>query len=695
MGSAGDFLRELRRRRVFREAAVYIVVAWLIIQVAQAAFEGWGVPIAAIRMVWIGLMLGFPVALVFGWIFDFTTEGVVRTPPADQGAAMEMSLQRTDFVLLGTLGAVLIAISFGVARKVLETPTDEPSEVVAPIELVLGVAALPFENLSPNPDNAFFAGGVHEEILTHLSRIAELRVISRTSMQRVAEMDLEVPAIGERLGVSHVLEGSVRRAGDQVRITVQLIDASTDAHVWSENYDRTLTDIFAIQSEIALAIARQLRAELTPDAVANIEEIPTDNTEAYDLYLQALAVRHDWQSNTLTMFGSDIRPLLERSVALDPNFLQAQVALAETYGRIAFSAASPAVVSEFSAKALEVVTNIRRRWPDRIESRLALGHYYYLVDLDPERALVEYRAVEVILPNNAEVVESLSYAFKRTGRFNEYLRAARLAKELTPESYITRASLLLALWWSGSIDESLAIARANIQMFPERDYLRTRYAWYRLMQLGDVEAYLAEADRLRGEREAYSTSSDFDSDLTWLLYDRGDIEAALESIEVRRGGDLHTLDAIEASIDHTQILRLEGRDDEAQAVADRTLIQVTEWIESSNPPGGNSWTAENAIFALAAALAGDDEALAKFRARDAAIAQGGYLQNRWRAYYLALADAAAGDPEAGWARITPYLLSHSYYTPEYLMVAPQWRAAFGEVPGYQDYIAQAEPASDQ
>jgi TolB-like protein len=237
-----------------------------------------------------------------------------------------------------TLAAVgLVVMLFVMDRFVLETPVatvtvadsvqsvdgataSAPLEAVpeSPVEPDRGVAVLPFENLSEDPANAFFAGGVHEDVLTHLSRIGGLRIISRTSMIKIAERGLDVPEIGRQLGVSHVLEGSVRRAGDQVRVTVQLIEAATDNHLWAENFDRKLDDIFAIQSEIAQSIAAQLKTELSPEEISRIAQAPTDNLEAYDLYLKARELNRSW----LGADGFDRqRVLLEQAVAMAPDFL--------------------------------------------------------------------------------------------------------------------------------------------------------------------------------------------------------------------------------------------------------------------------------------------------------------------------------------------------------------------------------------
>ena len=290
---------ELRRRNVIRMAGLYLVVAWLVVQVVDTLLPIFDAPGWVSKVLVALLAIGFLPALVFAWVFELTPEGVKR----DAEVSREQSLvartgQRMDRLIVAGLLAVAAVIAAGHfwpraeqtlpatgsgpgASGVAEKPVtvDRPDTVSAGP----GIAVLPFDNLSPDPDNAYFAGGIHEEVLTKLSKLAELRVISRTSMERIAEEKLDVAAIGQRLGVSHVLEGSVRRAGEQVRVTVQLIEAATDRHVWAENYDRKLDDVFAIQSEIALAIADQLKIGLARQVEASLSERRARSNAAYGL----------------------------------------------------------------------------------------------------------------------------------------------------------------------------------------------------------------------------------------------------------------------------------------------------------------------------------------------------------------------------------------------------------------------------
>ncbi len=272
-----SFFAELKRRNVIRMAGLYLVGAWLLIQVAETLLPAFDVPGWVLRAVIILLALGFVPALVLAWVFEMTPDGLKRDEGLSQvTSTTPQTAQRMNRLIVVALLGVIVMMA---VERFVSLPEPEAPAVVAAtpaaadpgtadaaapaatepvVAAAAGIGVLPFGNLSPDPDNAFFAGGIYEEVLTRVSRINELRVISRTSMETIAAEKLSIPEIGQRLGVTHVMEGSVRRVGDKVRITVQLIEAATDKHIWAENYDRTLDDVFAIQSEIALAIADQL-----------------------------------------------------------------------------------------------------------------------------------------------------------------------------------------------------------------------------------------------------------------------------------------------------------------------------------------------------------------------------------------------------------------------------------------------------
>src|SRR5256884_5620659 len=278
-----NFLTELKRRNVYRAAVAYGVVAWFLTQLTTQVFPFFEIPNSAVRFVVIALAVGFPIAMLLAWVYEFTPEGIVRTE--DLHPAQARSIQRAtgrvlDFIIIGALLLVIAMLIVG--RLPFYRQTGESISQKS-------IAVLPFENLSEDKANAYFADGIREEILTRLSKIADLKVISRTSTQHCKSAPENLPEIARQLGVAHILEGSVQKSGDAVRVNVQLIKAANDSHLWADTFDRNLTDIFSVESEVAKAVADQLRAHLSGREEQVIAAKPTDNPEAYDAYLRGLA----------------------------------------------------------------------------------------------------------------------------------------------------------------------------------------------------------------------------------------------------------------------------------------------------------------------------------------------------------------------------------------------------------------------
>src|SRR3989440_54721 len=274
------FLTELKRRKVYRVAVAYAIVAWLLIQAASILFPTFEAPAWVMKVFISAIILGFPVALIFAWAFEITPEGIKRAEEVDLGKSItHRTGRKLDFLIIAVLLLVIAVFAYqriGPGRK---GPAVVPDK---------SIAVLPFENLSSDKENAFFTDGVQDEILTNLARIADLKVISRTSvMQYKSGVARNLRKIGEELGVAHVVEGSVQRASNKVRVNAQLIDARNDRHEWAENYDRPIDDVFAIQSEIAKAIADQLQAKLSPNEKASIGERPTADVVAFEEYSKA------------------------------------------------------------------------------------------------------------------------------------------------------------------------------------------------------------------------------------------------------------------------------------------------------------------------------------------------------------------------------------------------------------------------
>src|SRR6201981_284727 len=308
------FFEEVKRRKVYRVAAAYIIAAGGIIQLASAAFPAWELPNWALRLVIVLLLMGFPIALMLAWAYDITPQGVQATPTVAPG-----SHRRRNVIMLVATGVIISAAAgFFLLPRVSAYKVDK------------SIAVLPFENLSDDKENAYFADGIQDGVLTNLSKIGDLKVISRTSVMPYRGKASNLREIGKALGVGSILEGSVRREGNRVRVNVQLINADTDEHLWAEDYDRDLTDVFAIQTDLAHQIVRELQAKLSPIEKAQIERRPTENGEAYLAFVEAheLFYRPD---GTLRANMEQAEQLFERATELDPNFAGAFAELARVH----------------------------------------------------------------------------------------------------------------------------------------------------------------------------------------------------------------------------------------------------------------------------------------------------------------------------------------------------------------------------
>jgi len=319
------FLREARRRRVFRVAGLYVVAAWVVLQVADLLFESWGVSASALRHVWIGAVLGFPVALILGWRYDISGGRIIRVAGSDEAA--DLSIGRTDYIILAALAIVAIAIAYRTVIDVSIAPATNPTPVVSTEVVANSLAVLPFVNMSDDPGNEYFSDGLTETLLHMLAQLPDLKVSARTSAFSFKNKNVDIRTIALALGVAHVLEGSVQKAGNRVRVTAQLIRADDGFHVWSQNYDRDLNDIFAIQDEISGDVAVALGSALLGEDDAGIRNVETENFAAYDIYLRALEQQNINTKEALLNANQFFNAALEK----DPGFVDAKLGLARNY----------------------------------------------------------------------------------------------------------------------------------------------------------------------------------------------------------------------------------------------------------------------------------------------------------------------------------------------------------------------------
>ena len=424
-----SFFAELKRRNVYKVAIAYGVVAWLLMQVASQIFPFFEIPSWAVRLVVLALIIGFPVALILAWAFELTPEGIKREEDVDLGSSITRKTGRKlDFFIIAVLVLVIGLLLFQRLHH------NVPPAVFSSLEK--SIAVLPFENRSEEKQNAYFADGVQDEILTDLAKVADLKVISRTSvMQYKSGAERNVREIGHQLGVAHLVEGSVQRAGNRVRVNAQLIDARTDAHLWAQTYDRDLADIFAIQSEIAQAIANQLQAKMSAGEKAAIEERPTNDLVAYDLYVRATALADaadpPSQEHDADLLREAVK-LLNEAIARDPAFLLAYCKLGQVQDAIYFHGFDHTATRLALAK--DAIDSAFRVKPDSDEAHLVLARHLYRGYLDYDNARDELAIAARTLPNDARVFQLSGEIDRRQGRWRDAVRDFQRASELDPQN---------------------------------------------------------------------------------------------------------------------------------------------------------------------------------------------------------------------------------------------------------------------
>src|SRR5213595_2421229 len=404
------FFEELQRRKVYRVAAAYIIAAGFIIQIGSAVFPAWELPNWTLRLVVVLLLMGFPIALILAWAYDVTPQGIRVTPGSHRRRNLLMLIASGSII---SAGAGFFLLPRASARKIDKS-----------------IAVLPFQSLSDEKENAYFADGMQDDILTNLSKIGDLKVISRMSvMSYRGEGTRNAREIGKALGVATLLEGSVRRVGNRVRVNVQLIDASNDEHVWAEDYDRDLTDVFAIQTDLAQKIASALQAKLSPNEKARLDRRPTQNPDAYLLYVQA----HDYADRTDMFHDTTLKaePLLEQAIKLDPNFALAFASLSRVESW-AYHSFDP--IPGRREKARLNADEALRLQPDLPEGHLALGFSYYYGDRDYERALAEFDIARRELPNESQAYLAIGAIQRRQGKWAESTANLEKAAALDPKN---------------------------------------------------------------------------------------------------------------------------------------------------------------------------------------------------------------------------------------------------------------------
>jgi TolB-like protein len=509
-----SFFEELKRRNVFRVGLAYVVTAWILAQVADLAMDNFGAPEWVMKSLLFILLMGFPLALLFAWAFEKTPEGLKLEKNVDRSRSITaVTGKKMD---RGIIIALAIAVVFLLADKFMfQEPREsigadsqqqaaspatgsESSEKSASVSITgdraagapagatsdKSIAVLPFVNMSSDPEQDYFANGMQEDILTYLSRVAELRVTSRTSVLKYAGSKQEdVRAIAAELGVNYILEGSVRKSGNRVRVTAQLIDARDDEHVWADNFDRDMDDVFAIQTEVAQAIVTALQASLSPVEAARISARPTTSVVAYEMYLRARDIMNR-SGYSLEKF-QEAEPLTKAAIQEDPEFALAHLQLAEIYGQYYWLGERSPQRRESIRLEMDEAARIAPQLP---EVKLALGEYYYRVMRDFPRALEAFDNVRAQLPNDADVQTKRANALRRLGRWDESIDAYRAAWTMDPLNKDASYNLQLTLDRARRWKESLAMAEQQMDTGNADPRVEFQWAMTRLRYLGDFQS---------------------------------------------------------------------------------------------------------------------------------------------------------------------------------------------------------------
>ena len=462
-----NFFAELKRRNVYKVAVAYAVVAWLLIQAASIMFPTFDAPPWVMKVFIAAILSGFPIALILAWAFELTPEGIVPTEEVAPNESITHQTGRkliTTTIVVALIASALLAWQFLRPRAATTVPsaTTSTAAPVNPAAPEKSIAVLPFDNLSRDPENAYFAEGIQEEILTRLAKVADLKVISRGSTQRLKSAPDNLPVIAKMLGVTNILEGSVQKSADQVRVNVQLINAMTDAHLWADTYDRKLTDIFAVESEIAKAIAETLRAKLTGPEQHALSSRPTENAEAHRFYLKG---RYYWNQRSEKGFKKAIE-YFKQAIDADPNYALAYAGIADSYVLLGFHGYGAMAPREAYPKAKVAAEKALQIDETLGEAHAALANVRENYDWDLVGAEKEYKRAIELNPKYATAHQWYGSHLAVTERYPEAMAQIKQAQELDPLSLIINVNVSWFFYFARQYDDALEQGRKTLDLEP-------------------------------------------------------------------------------------------------------------------------------------------------------------------------------------------------------------------------------------
>ncbi len=512
MAHFSKWVAEAHRRHVFRVAGLYIVGSWVLLQVADLAFESFDVPVAAMRLVWFALIACFPLALIWGWRYDITSNGIVRTAPAVDAKPGASELGKPDVLIITTLIAIVLFVIGGIAFEIQRLPQSTEDRYVLNRNILSTIAVLPLANLSGDNDQNYLSAGMHDALITSLAKIASFRVISRTSTLRVSEK-LSLPEIAERLGADKIIEGSVTREDDNVRIIVQLIDAKTDEHLWTENYVRKFESLLSLQNEMATSIASAVQVRLTPTELRRLESRGDIDPDTYDAYLRGMyKIRRETGQGM-----RDGMQILTDAVENDPTSALAWAGLAHAYSELGHS---PFPEEGAYPRAKAAADRALELDPDLAEAHLAVAMYkiYYEWDfVGGEETLAQAISIN---PSLVSAHYHLAWLLELLGRDEDAIRIGELTKTLDPLSPFYSGWLAEQYRDARMYDKAIAEALATLQ-------LRKNYP-VGLMVLGQTYLDLGRIDEALEQHEKLRSNYYWSFTLATTLGSAGRIDEAIE-----------------------------------------------------------------------------------------------------------------------------------------------------------------------
>ena len=702
MSDKPSFFAELKRRNVYKVAVAYAVVSWLIIQIATQVFPFFEIPNWAVRLVVILLVIGFPMALILSWAFEITPEGIKR----ESEITADQSITRhTGRKIIGlTVGVAIIAggllayqlwgprrhtelesrAAWASSGQAPAAPAPEGPAGVRPSIPEKSVAVLPFDNLSDDKSNAYFAEGIQDEILTRLSKIAALKVISRTSTRKYKSAPDNLREVGNQLGVANLLEGSVQKIANAVHINVQLIRAATDEHLWAESYNRNLDDVFAVEGEVASAIAGQLEAKLTGAEQRAVTAKPTQNAAAYDAYLRGQSLEHsEYSYDAIRRVARDY----VEAVQLDPKFAIAWARLGVVRSWLYFNGVDLDVntsdaVQEAAERAMAIA-------PEAGESWLAEGAYRYRVLRKFESARAAFEEARKRLPNDSTIYRYLGVVQRRLGRWKEAETSYKKALELDPRD-VTLLNDMGSTFYAylRRFDDAHALTDQALRIAPDSAPDRATKAG-----LFQAEGRLEEARReLARIPEDASDDLIINARIQQAIYERyydnaiKVIEAKLNSIPASQRLDSFTKQFL-VYLGFCQ--EWAGRPEEAKSAFTRAVKTIKPTSDTVVGPDANGMPM---ILALAYAALGEKEKALKQAQQALEDYADDHVSKPQAEYTLAQVQARFGDNDTAISALPHLLEVPAGITPADLRFNPLWDP-LRQDPRFQKLLTQPAPAT--